>query len=283
MRSCGRWSGGSRSTATTSTSCSGSRLHHSPGAVVTPAIQPHRPAVFGKIVEAVITRLVGALMLEASDEWAVTRRTMSLEALARVVQTDPVSLPITAARSARASPKAGAPKPPHRALPPPSSAASWAPPRARRSAGPSAEAPPREGRARSPPRRWSCRRCAPDPPPRARTPRRPKVREAKLPPSPLPRRLCPVASDPSSHTPSRSADPARSLQPDRAGLMRASSAVCSRSQRRCTRNARMRAGLGRAGSNFTASHAERGWPSGTTSSARRRSRVSTGIAAATCR
>ena len=67
--------------------------------------------------DAAVTRLVGALMLEASDEWAVTRRTMSLEALARVVQTDPVSLPITAARSARASPKAGAPKPPHRALP----------------------------------------------------------------------------------------------------------------------------------------------------------------------
>ena len=38
-------------------------------------------------------------------------------------------------------------------------------------------------------------------------------------PSPLPRRLCPVASDPSSHTPSRSADPARSLQPDRAGTV----------------------------------------------------------------
>ena len=36
-------------------------------------------------------------MLEASDEWAVARRTMSLEALARVVQTDPVSLPTAAA------------------------------------------------------------------------------------------------------------------------------------------------------------------------------------------
>ena len=36
-------------------------------------------------------------MLEASDEWAVTRRYMSLEALARVVQTDPVSLPTAAA------------------------------------------------------------------------------------------------------------------------------------------------------------------------------------------
>ena len=47
--------------------------------------------------DAAVVRLVGALMLEASDEWAVTRRYMSLEALARVVQTDPVSLPTAAA------------------------------------------------------------------------------------------------------------------------------------------------------------------------------------------
>ena len=47
--------------------------------------------------DAAAIRLVGALMLEASDEWAVTRRYMSLEALARVVQTDPVSLPTAAA------------------------------------------------------------------------------------------------------------------------------------------------------------------------------------------
>ena len=47
--------------------------------------------------DAAAVRLVGALMLEASDEWAVTRRYMSLEALARVVQTDPVSLPTVAA------------------------------------------------------------------------------------------------------------------------------------------------------------------------------------------
>ena len=47
--------------------------------------------------DAAAVRLVGALMLEASDEWAVTRRTMSLEALARVVHNDPVSLPTTTA------------------------------------------------------------------------------------------------------------------------------------------------------------------------------------------
>ena len=47
--------------------------------------------------DAAAIRLTGALMLEASDEWAVTRRYMPLEALARVVQTDPVSLPTAAA------------------------------------------------------------------------------------------------------------------------------------------------------------------------------------------
>ena len=76
-----------------------------------------RSDVVGFLPNDAAVRPVGALMLEASDEWAVTRRTMSLEALARVVQTDPVSLPATAARPTRASPKAGAPTPPGGALP----------------------------------------------------------------------------------------------------------------------------------------------------------------------
>ena len=46
--------------------------------------------------DAAIVRLVGALMLETSDEWAVSRRYMSLEILARIDQTDAVSLPAVA-------------------------------------------------------------------------------------------------------------------------------------------------------------------------------------------
>lgn len=46
--------------------------------------------------EAVI-RLVGALMLEQSDEWAVSRRYFSLESLARLADTHPARLPDVAA------------------------------------------------------------------------------------------------------------------------------------------------------------------------------------------
>jgi putative transposase len=44
-----------------------------------------------------IIRLVGALMLETKDEWAVARRYRSLETLAKVTNTDAVRLPAVAA------------------------------------------------------------------------------------------------------------------------------------------------------------------------------------------
>ena len=47
--------------------------------------------------DAAVIRLVGALMLEQSDEWAVSRRYFSLESLARLVDTHPAQLPDVAA------------------------------------------------------------------------------------------------------------------------------------------------------------------------------------------
>ena len=48
--------------------------------------------------EAAITRLVGALLLEQSDEWAVQRaRYMTLETIAPLSDDPMVSLPILAA------------------------------------------------------------------------------------------------------------------------------------------------------------------------------------------
>ena len=38
--------------------------------------------------EAAVTRLVGALMLEQNDEWAITRRYMTLETVAAICDTD---------------------------------------------------------------------------------------------------------------------------------------------------------------------------------------------------
>ena len=47
--------------------------------------------------EATVTRLVGAIVFEQNDEWAIQRRYMSLETLAPISGGFPVSLPAVAA------------------------------------------------------------------------------------------------------------------------------------------------------------------------------------------
>jgi transposase-like protein len=47
--------------------------------------------------DAALVRLVGALMLEQTDEWAVGRRYPSLESLAHLDDTEPRQLPAVAA------------------------------------------------------------------------------------------------------------------------------------------------------------------------------------------
>ena len=47
--------------------------------------------------EAAITRLVGAILLEQNDEWAVSRRYMTLESIAPLSDGVPITLPAVAA------------------------------------------------------------------------------------------------------------------------------------------------------------------------------------------
>lgn len=43
--------------------------------------------------DAAVVRLVGAILLEQNDEWAIARRYMSLESLAKIADTPILSLP----------------------------------------------------------------------------------------------------------------------------------------------------------------------------------------------
>lgn len=61
------------------------------------ASQQGPPFKIGNIVGTSIVRLVGAILLEQNDEWAVQRRYMSLETLGSVSDTATVSLPVMAA------------------------------------------------------------------------------------------------------------------------------------------------------------------------------------------
>jgi transposase-like protein len=47
--------------------------------------------------EAAIMRLVGAILLEQNDEWAVQRRYMTLETLGSISDNSTVSLPVVTA------------------------------------------------------------------------------------------------------------------------------------------------------------------------------------------
>ncbi|SEP40411.1 hypothetical protein SAMN02799625_05981 [Methylobacterium sp. UNC300MFChir4.1] len=62
------------------------------------AIQGSAPNKIGNVVGGTITRLVGAILLEQNDEWAVQRsRYITLESIAPIGDDPLVSLPTLAA------------------------------------------------------------------------------------------------------------------------------------------------------------------------------------------
>jgi hypothetical protein len=78
-----------------SRSCSGSRRYRPATIRADPLRIP--AAAIGNIVGAVSTRLVGAILLEQNDEWAVQRaRYMTLETISQMSDDPLISLPAVA-------------------------------------------------------------------------------------------------------------------------------------------------------------------------------------------
>ena len=66
--------------------------------MTSPLIRRCRLEAIGNIVEVIITRLIGAILLEQNDEWAVQRaRYMTLETIAPLGDNSPIMLPVVAA------------------------------------------------------------------------------------------------------------------------------------------------------------------------------------------
>ncbi len=75
-------------------SCSGSRKHPRRAALGRDRqaqAKAIRAEKIGNIVETAATRLIGAVLLEANDEWQLQHRYMGVEALAELLNPNPAN------------------------------------------------------------------------------------------------------------------------------------------------------------------------------------------------